>query len=442
MYRILCCTFIYACNLIESFLIIDFLIKLLEFKTEQKYTYIKKIGIILAIFVILEMGLFLDVGELFITALNYGILFLFCNRYLGGNKFQHSILILIVLLLIPLINVIILQLIVIIWDISLEEYINADNPYYLLGIICVIAIYYIILKIILKNKTKLKIFMSKKYSIIYSLILGYSILVEGVIFYLLQNNVQVNAYHLGLLFISCGAIGIDIYIIFTMCKISEQQKQEEKINLLRIQNIYQEQQVREMQCSEERINRLRHDYKNTISTLKELIKKQRMQESIDYLERLDHYYIKDSKEYVDTGNLLIDAVLNTKFSVCVEESIEFTSCIVGELDKIDGFKISIILFNLLDNAIEAIKNENLKLLDVELIIRGEYFSCIVKNSIKKSVLLENQNLETTKSNKRMHGFGVNHVMELVSSVNGLVDFFEKKNFFCVHIMIPLQNLST
>lgn len=442
MFRVLCGVFIHICNISEAFLMVNFLAKFFEVRIEKALFIYKKMVTILIGFGILEVGLFFGIGDLFITILNFAVLFLFCNRYLNGNKIQHSIWVLIVLLLIPLINVNVLQMIVLIGDISLEEYIDINNPYYLLGIVCIMTIYYVLLKTILKNKKKLKIFLSKKYSIIYSLILGYSIFVESVIFYLLQSDIQINVYHRGLLIISCGSIGIDIYIVFTMYKISEQQKQEEKINLLQMQNIYQEQQVRGAKRSEERINRLRHDYRNTISTLKELIRNQKIQESIDYLEKVDYYYIENNREHVNTGNLLIDATLNTKFSICIEKEIKFTSYIIGELDKIDGFKISIILFNLLDNAIEAVENEEFKVIYVELIMRGEYFSCMVKNSIAKSVLLENLKLETTKSNKELHGFGVDHVVELVDNVKGLVEFFEDRDFFYVHIMILLENIRT
>lgn len=49
-----------------------------------------------------------------------------------------------------------------------------------------------------------------------------------------------------------GAVGIDIYIVFTMCKISRQRNQEERIKMLQFQNKCQEQQLNEIRHSEKK----------------------------------------------------------------------------------------------------------------------------------------------------------------------------------------------
>lgn len=432
--------FIYFCNFIQAFLIINFLTKFFRAKLVQQFTIGKKFLSIMLIFITLQLGNLLALGDMLITAFNFFILFLYCNKYLLGSRVQHSIMILIILLLIPLINVNFLQVVIYIGNISLEDYLNVNNPYYLLGIVSVLIIYSIILSVMLKFGKSMKVFFDKKYSIIYGLILGYSILAEGAIFYSLQNNVQISKYHLGLLFISCGAVGIDIYIVFSMCKISEQQYQKEKIRILQFQNLCQEQQIKEIRRSEKRIQRLRHDYKNTILNLRELLKNCNIQESMDYLEKLDGYYMKEFKEYIFTGNSLIDATLNSKFNICHEEGIELSSNIIGEFDKIDGFIITIILFNLLDNAIEATQKVEQRKIQVEMVIKGEYFSCVIKNLLKESVLQKNEKLITDKVNKKEHGLGIEHIRELVENENGLLEFFETKDYFCVHVMVPLECL--
>ena len=112
--------------------------------------------------------------------------------------------------------------------------------------------------------------------------------------YLLNREVYINTYHLGLLFISCGAVGVDIYIVFTICKISEQKYQEDKIKILQFQNICQEQQIKEIKRSEKEFVDLGMimgiHYK-----LKSLIENGNIQESLVYLEKIDDYYIKKVK---------------------------------------------------------------------------------------------------------------------------------------------------
>ena len=152
---------------------------------------------------------------------------------------------------------------------SVEEYLDINNPYYLAGIVIATIIYYCVSKLFLKFKGDLAIFLNKKYFIIYTLIAIYSLLVESIIFYCLQKNAQINNYHIGILFISWGAVGIDIYIVFTMCKISRQRNQEERIKMLQFQNKCQEQQLNEIRHSEKRIQRLRHDYGNMQANIEE-----------------------------------------------------------------------------------------------------------------------------------------------------------------------------
>ena len=71
---------------------------------------------------------------------------------------------------------------------------------------------------------------------------------------------------------------------------------EDKIKILQFQNICQEQQIKEIKRSEKRIRRLRHDYRNTLLNLKSLIENGNIQESLVYLEKIDNYYIKESKD--------------------------------------------------------------------------------------------------------------------------------------------------
>ena len=412
-----------------------------EAKHKAKKITLRKIECVALIFISLQLESVLQIGDIVITLFIFGILFYFSNKYLLGSKIQHSIFIFIELLLIPLININFLQIILLVTDVSVEEYLDINNSFYLAGIVIVTIIYYCVSKLLLKFKGDLEIFLNKKYFIIYTLILIYSLLVESTIFYSLQKNVQINNYHIGLLFISWGAVGIDIYIVFTMCKISKQRNQEERIKMLQFQNKCQEQQLNEIRRSEKRIQRLRHDYGNMLINIEELVRSQKIDECMTYLKKVNNYYMRDTHDYICSGNSVLDATLNSKLSICNEKGIEVSSCIIGDFSNIDGFMISIILFNLLDNAIEASQKVTKRKIKVELKIKGEYFSCIIKNRIEQSVLQVNHDLKTDKVDKKLHGFGIKHVEELVEKTDGLIEYFESSQYFCVHIMIPLERIN-
>lgn len=433
--------FIIFCSFIQAFLISSFLMQFFETKHKAKKITLRKIECVAFIFISLQLESVLQIGDVVITIFIFWILFCFSNKYLLGSKIQHGIFIFIELLLIPLININFLQIILLVTDMSVEEYLDINNPYYLAGIVIATIIYYCVSKLFLKFKGDLAIFLNKKYFIIYTLIAIYSLLVESIIFYFLQKNVQINNYHIGLLFISWGAVGIDIYIVFTMCKISRQRNQEERIKMLQFQNKCQEQQLNEIRHSEKRIQRLRHDYGNMLANIEELVRNRNIDECMTYLKKANNYYMRDSHDYICSGNSILDATLNSKLSICNEKGIEVSSCIIGDFSNIDGFMISIILFNLLDNAIEASQKIIKRKIKVELKIKGEYFSCIIKNKIEQSVLQVNHDLKTDKADKKLHGFGIKHVEELVEKSDGLIEYFESAQYFCVHIMLPLERIN-
>ena len=59
----------------------------------------------------------------------------------------------------------------------------------------------------------------------------------------------------------------------------------------------------------------------------------------------------------------------------------------------------------------------------------------VSNSINKSVLTENPELKSSKSDSKNHGYGIKIIREIVEKYSDYVDFFEKDNEFTVNIII-------
>ena len=104
---------------------------------------------------------------------------------------------------------------------------------------------------------------------------------------------------------------------------------------------------------------------------------------------------------------------------------------------LDGVDTSIVLFNLLDNAIDAnMHNEN-KWISLEMYQEKRYFNIFVKNPIKESVLKKNPKLISTKSSSGKHGLGHLNVEDAVNKNGGIVEYYEKDNTFIAHIMMKI-----
>jgi len=64
---------------------------------------------------------------------------------------------------------------------------------------------------------------------------------------------------------------------------------------------------------------------------------------------------------------------------------------------------------------------------------------ICKNTIAKSVLSNNTEMYSTKTNGNHHGFGHVIISKIITDYNGIVDYFEEDDMFGVQLIIPLPD---
>lgn len=109
--------------------------------------------------------------------------------------------------------------------------------------------------------------------------------------------------------------------------------------------------------------------------------------------------------------------------------------VTGEIPKSIQIDVGIILSNLIDNAIDAENQEEVKKIRVELSRYKDMFLIKVENNISMSVLENNPFLVTDKKNKANHGWGMKSIRHLVKKLNGVYSYEERKNVFCVQILL-------
>lgn len=99
--------------------------------------------------------------------------------------------------------------------------------------------------------------------------------------------------------------------------------------------------------------------------------------------------------------------------------------------------ISVLLSNLLDNAIIGCDGSANP--EIELSVRSKKsLACIiVRNSISESVLKNNPSLSTSKSDRSVHGFGIKSIRNIARKYEGSVEFKEENGKFLVEIWLNL-----
>ena len=193
----------------------------------------------------------------------------------------------------------------------------------------------------------------------------------------------------------------------------------------------------EVRALHENIRRIKHDMKNHLMVIASYLSGGDYNSAKAYTsEILDKLNAVHS--YIETGNSLLNHILNEKLNIAREKGISVKAEIENlSFKKMESLDFSALLSNILDNAIEACENENFPEIDVVISQRRGYETILVKNKICKSVLKTNPELLTTKTDGECHGFGIAQIKAITEKYGGMCDFYEEDGYFCACAFIPV-----
>ena len=179
------------------------------------------------------------------------------------------------------------------------------------------------------------------------------ILINIILFifmFILSYNFFINNlnYYLGLLILGFLLLSIIIVVTLNYCYIL---KRKEDINI----SMYKAQQLDKayyqgLKIENEDLKKLKHDYKNHLLNLKQLIAYQNTEDSLQYIDQLINTNIT-SKMNRFCNISYIDSYLNSIIESNNNINFDIHSTDLSQLSNM-GFDILIILMNLIDNALE------------------------------------------------------------------------------------------
>ena len=182
----------------------------------------------------------------------------------------------------------------------------------------------------------------------------------------------------------------------------------------------------------------RHDYHNHIQTLLALCGDE--EKTREYLWKLnDDLTTVDT--VIKTGNVMIDAILNSKLSLMKSKGIEVNAkAIVPENLPVSEIDLCTIIGNLLDNAMEAVLNqpeETERFVRIFIGILKEQLYISVYNSTGISLKKNGSKYLSTKKGAN-HGFGLGRVDSIVDKYSGFINRQNEDGVFATEVMLPLQ----
>lgn len=211
---------------------------------------------------------------------------------------------------------------------------------------------------------------------------------------------------------------------------------------LHLQNEYLRERRRELERQHRQLRRMRHEMINEYIL------------ELGYLERglyrqLEQHYRKKTGYFhgngrlIDTGNVGMDAVLSSKIKEAAKQRIEveFEHQITGRIGIDDG-DMSILLGNLIDNAMEAAGQTAER--KIMLWIRTDAAAFFLEiNNPYQGARKKNKrgDYETRKADHELHGIGLWQVKRIARKYGGRVLIQDKDQHFDVKVLLYMRDNS-
>ncbi len=208
---------------------------------------------------------------------------------------------------------------------------------------------------------------------------------------------------------------------------------ENRKNMLEVQNQYYHKQLDTMLEMENATRSLRHDMKNHLLTIDALTEQGAVDKIRDYVKDLQKFS-RPVQRYFSTGNIVIDSILNSKTYEAQGKGIEMdVKVVIPENLPLDDMDCTILLGNLLDNAIENAKDW------IRFVFRYDKRRLMLKceNKYQGKRKRRGGEYSSSKADYKNHGFGIHNMRYVVSKYNGRMVIQDADEIFKVEILFYL-----
>lgn len=229
---------------------------------------------------------------------------------------------------------------------------------------------------------------------------------------------------------------IIVYYIYEKAEISNQKlielelsNQKDNINM---------QYLSLLEKKNDQMQIMAHDYKNSVLTIAEMTDSAEIQEYVNSMVG----EIKKYNQIARTKNRLLDVILNKYTDMCDNKNLIFeTDIMTDNLSFIEGYDISSLFNNILDNAVEAAEKSKDRFISLSISTSlNSYHKITVINSCDTKPKTKNGKLITSKVDKSTHGLGTKSINKIVAKYDGELqwDYNVEEKLFRLTIVIPLE----
>lgn len=307
---------------------------------------------------------------------------------------------------------------------SMQMQIEYDDGFSMryLGMIMTIAILFVIdLYIIYLAKKKFR-HLPIKYNIMLLLCPGFSAFLLMLLdVYITQSQ---NVYY-GMTFLAVAGLGYINIMILDFFDYYEKGLQTAALEAMLKAN---ETNYRLLEENEKELHILRHDILKHMSAMQAMLEEGNREKAVLYAEELSQL-VSEGASVARSGNITLDTVLNLESKKAVALGIRYDIKLhLEEEIRISAVDLSAMLYNAIDNAIEASQKTEEKYVLVSVrTTEGKVFLTV--ENVTEVVQLKNGKIKTTKSDEKHHGYGLKSIRTALKKYNGTLTLSCKNGIF-------------
>ncbi len=240
---------------------------------------------------------------------------------------------------------------------------------------------------------------------------------KGPAEYFFSHGQMLSMYFLGLASLFC--------ILFSYKKLQQIFRLSTEISLLEQQEHSLNQYVEEAKTRYDETKSFRHDIRNHIAVVKNLLQSGKLEEAVSYMEDMDDMAEKMSFP-CSTNNPVVDILVGNKLGIAKSMGIDADcSLLLPYPCGIRDIDICIVLSNALDNAIHAVKglDDSIeKYIRVSGRIQGDLLMIEIENSFPGKGVFKK-------------GRGLSNIKKVVEKYDGAMNIETQENVFVLHVLL-------
>lgn len=216
-------------------------------------------------------------------------------------------------------------------------------------------------------------------------------------------------------------------ILFFFKKLQQNFRLGTELSLLEQEEHFLNQYVEEAKARYDRTKSFRHDIRNHIAVIKDLLRSGKLEEAVSYMEDLDDMAEKMSFP-VSTNNPVVDILAGNKLGIAKSMGVDVDcSLLLPYPCGLRDIDICIVLSNALDNAIQACKSMDAgseKQIHMSGRVQGDFFMIEIRNSFSgKGVFKE--------------GTGLSNVKKVAEKYDGAMSIEMREKVFILRVLLVI-----